>query len=86
MEKIGLDDYIRYAKEQFDCEISVKKCDNPDTFADIFAANFLNDKNRVEMVDGFAHDVNYENNTVDVQVIIDDGMSVVYSSNVGLAA
>lgn len=26
-----LDDFIRYAKEQFDCEISVKKCDKPDT-------------------------------------------------------
>ena len=27
MEKMVLDDFIRYAKEQFDCEISVKKCD-----------------------------------------------------------
>lgn len=44
MEKMVLDDFIRYAKEQFDCEISVKKCDKPDTFASIFGASFLNDK------------------------------------------
>lgn len=38
MEKMVLDDFIRYAKEQFDCEISVKKCDKPDTFDSIFGA------------------------------------------------
>ena len=81
MEKMVLDDFIRYAKEQFDCEISVKKCDKPDTFASIFGASFLNDKNCVEMVD-----VSYENISIDVQFAIDDGMSVIYSSNVGLAA
>lgn len=59
--KMVLDDFIRYAKEQFDCEISVKKCDKPDTFASIFGASFLNDKNCVEMVDGFESDVSYEN-------------------------
>ena len=51
-EKMVLDDFIKYAKEQFDCEISVKKCDKPDTFASIFGASFLNEK-CVEMVDDF---------------------------------
>ena len=76
---------IKYAKEQFDCEISVKKCDKPDTFAGIFGASFLNEKECVEIVDSFESDVSYENITIDVQFAIDDGMSVVYSS-VGLAA
>lgn len=49
MGKMVLDDFIRYAKEQFDCKISVKKCDKPDTFASIFGTSFLNDKNCVEM-------------------------------------
>ena len=44
MKKMVLDDFIKYAKEQFDCEISVKKCDKPDTFASIFGASFLNEK------------------------------------------
>lgn len=50
VEKMALDDFIRYAKEQFDCEISVKKCNKPDTFASIFGVSFLNDKNCVETV------------------------------------
>ncbi len=85
MGKMVLDDFIKYAKEQFDCEISVKKCDKPDTFAGIFGASFLNEKECVEIVDSFESDVSYENITIDVQFAIDDGMSVVYSS-VGLAA
>ena len=48
MEKMRLDDFIRYAKEQFDCEISVKKSYKPDTFADIFGTSFLNDKSSGE--------------------------------------
>lgn len=43
MEKMALDDFIKYAKEKFDCEISVKKSDEPDSFAGIFGASFLND-------------------------------------------
>ena len=38
MGKMELDDFIKYAKEQFGCEISVKKCDAPDRFAGIFEA------------------------------------------------
>ena len=81
-----LDDFIKYAKEQFGCEISVKKCDKPDTFAGIFGASFLNDKDCVEKVDGFESDLRYENITIDVQFAIEGGMSATYSSNVGLAA
>ena len=39
-----------------------------------------------DRVDGFESDVSYENISIDVQFAIDDGMSVIYSSNVGLAA
>ncbi len=86
MEKMVLDDFIKYAKEQFDCEISVKLCDKPDTFASIFGASFLNDKDCEEKVDGFESTLSYENISIDVQFAIDDGMKVTYSSNVGLAA
>ena len=38
-----LDDFIKYVKEQFDCDISIKKSDKPDTFVSIFGVSFLND-------------------------------------------
>ena len=50
-EQMGImeiDDFIRYAKEQFDCEITVKKSDKPDTFSQIFGASFLDDNSYVE--------------------------------------
>ena len=86
MEKMTLDDFIKYVKEQFDCEISVKKSDKPDTFASIFGSSFLNDRECVEMAGSFERDVSYQNTTIDVQLAIGDGMSITYSSNVGLAA
>ena len=36
-----LDDFIRYVKEQFDCDIFVEKSDTPDTFERIFGVSFL---------------------------------------------
>ena len=86
MGKMELDDFIRYAKEQFDCEISVKKCDKPDTFTSVFGASFLNDKNCVEMVDAFESDVCYENISIAVKFAVDDGMSVIPSSSIVEAA
>lgn len=86
MKKMMLNDFIKYAKEQFDCKISVKKCGEPDTFASIFGASFLNEKKCSEIVEEFESNINYENISIDVQFITNDAMSVVYSSNIGLAA
>ena len=86
MKKMMSDDFIKYAKEQFDCKISVKKCGEPDTFASIFGASFLNEKKCSEIVEEFESNINYENISIDVQFITNDAMSVVYSSNIGLAA
>ena len=47
--KIALDDFIKYAKEQFGCEISVKKSDKPDTFASIFGTSFLSPQELLKM-------------------------------------
>lgn len=86
MGKMVLDDFIKYAKEQFNCDITVKPCDKPDNFASVFGASFLNDKNYMEIVDGFERELNYENVSIDVEFTIDDGINVVYIDNVGLAA
>ena len=53
MGKMELDDFIKYAKEKFGCEVSVKMCEKPDTFADIFGASFLNDNEYMENIDDF---------------------------------
>lgn len=68
-EQMGImeiDDFIRYAKEQFDCEITVKKSDKPDTFFQIFGASFLDDNSYVEMIDDFESNVSYKNVSIDV--------------------
>ena len=36
LNKMELDDFIKYAKEKFGCEVSVEKSVNPDTFDKIF--------------------------------------------------
>ena len=51
MNKTMLDDFIRYAKEQFNCEISVKKSSTPDTFKSIFGVSFLDNENNTELED-----------------------------------
>ncbi len=86
MEKMGLDDFIKYAKEQFDCEILIKPDNNPDTFAGVFGASFIENNEGSEKVRGFECDLNYENATIEVRFDIESDMSDIYSGNVGLAA
>lgn len=61
MGKMMLDDFIKYAKEQFDCDIILKVSDNPDTFESIFGSSFNHSVDYMEKVDGFANDLCYEN-------------------------
>lgn len=84
MEKMILEDFIKYAKEQFDCDIYVKTSDMPDTFASVFGGSFLNNVEGAEKVNDF--DLSYDNTSINVQFVTDDVMCDVYSSNVGLAA
>ena len=41
------DDFIKYAKEQYNCEISLKKSNTPDTFESIFGISFIKNKNNI---------------------------------------
>lgn len=41
------DDFIKYAKEQYNYEISLKKSNTPDTFESIFGASFIKNKNNI---------------------------------------
>lgn len=42
MRKLELDDFKKYVKEEYNCDISTKESANPDTFANIFNGNFIN--------------------------------------------
>ena len=64
MGKMELDDFIKYAKEKFGCEVSVKMCEKPDTFADIFGASFLNDNEYMENIDDFEDELKYKNSSI----------------------
>lgn len=41
-KKMNLDGFLKYAKEQFDCDVFVKPCDEADPFVQIFGTSFLN--------------------------------------------
>jgi hypothetical protein len=41
------DDFIKYAKEQYNFEISLKKSNTPDTFESIFGTSFIKNKNNI---------------------------------------
>lgn len=86
MRKVGLDDFIKYAKEQFDCEICLKPSNQPDTFESVFGASFFCDENSSEIVDGFENDLCYENSSIDVEFSGSNGIGIVYDNCVGLAA
>ena len=80
------EDFIKYAKEKFGCEVSVKMCEKPDTFADIFGASFLNDNEYMENIDDFEDELKYKNSSIEVRVILEGDMDVEYDSNIGFAA
>lgn len=42
MEKLKLEDFKKYVKEEYNCDISTKESANPDTFDNIFNGNFIN--------------------------------------------
>ena len=41
MRKMSLEDFVKYAKEEFDCDIICNFDDEPDTFEKIFGTSFL---------------------------------------------
>ena len=44
-----LDDFTRYAKEQFDCDINIKRCDNSESFTTIFGSSFIDEEEGIDI-------------------------------------
>ena len=72
MVNSALDDFIKYAKEQYGCEIILKESEKPDTFEDIFGASFIMQDNNVEKVEGFGDELKYKNNFSNVCLTIEN--------------
>lgn len=47
MEKTLLDKFVKYAKEKYECEITLVPSDTPDTFESIFGVSFIEDTNQI---------------------------------------
>lgn len=85
MEKMMIDDFIDYVREQFDCDILVKSSSDPDTFSGVFGASFLEDSSGNEKFENFENSLNYENVSINVQIEVNAGIAMSYNS-IGLAA
>ncbi len=85
MKTIELEDFIRYAKERFDCEITIKKSEKPDSFEDLFGTSFLVVQDVTDVLVSDESVLCYENSTVEVNVDFDGEMAVL-NCNVEQAA
>ena len=72
MQSKALDDFIKYAKEQFGYDIILKKEDKSDSFESIFGASFLEQNPVSEVIEEFDNELQYENNYGNVCLVIPD--------------
>ncbi|MGN0357416.1 MAG: hypothetical protein ACI4E0_06315 [Blautia sp.] len=63
MERRMIADFIKYAKECFDCDIVLKHSEEPDTFESIFGSSFI--KQKMEYISDIPHELLYENIFID---------------------
>lgn len=84
-----VDDFIKYVKEQFDYDIILNSCKEPDSFASVFGASFLEQESVMEPVKGFDNELQYECSTdISVSFYFDSesGMNALCVNNLEWAA
>lgn len=67
MKNVNVEDFIRYAKKQFDCDLVLNASNDPDFFQKIFGISFLEQDNDIEIENGF-----YDNSFMDIHFSIDN--------------
>lgn len=67
MKNVNVEDFIRYAKEQFDCDLVLNASNDPDFFQKIFGISFLEQDNDIEIENGF-----YDNSFMDIHFSINN--------------
>lgn len=86
MGKMGIDDFIKYAKEQFGVEISLESDVQSDSFESIFGGTFSYTENdMISELDNIGK-VKYENESVSVKLDFATSEFITCSGIVGFAA
>lgn len=83
MDKALLDEFIKYVKEEFDCDIIAKPSDTPDTFESIFGMSFITDD--YEKVDEFEGSLKYCDDSLMVR-LCDGDITIEGNDCIGFAA
>lgn len=88
MKSSAVDDFIKYAKEQFGCDIYLQHSAESDSFVSIFGASFLNQNGPMEKVKEFNLDFQNENVTISISFEGDltNDRGVAIPENIELAA
>lgn len=87
MKKQMVEDLIKFAKEQFGYEISIKESTTPDSFESIFGASFLKQECDFFMPEGKDIKLEYKNNNVKISLESSDAKGTFYlSEEIELAA
>lgn len=86
MDRSVLDEFIQYAREQFDCGIVLEPCGKPDTFESVFGASFLWQTDSMAWLDEFEDNLQYKNVSAKVRFETESGPETVYGLNISLAA
>ena len=66
MEKMLIDEFIEYAKQQYGVDVLIEQSTEPDSFKSIFGASFLEENNNIENMDNTFEEVEYVNSCVGV--------------------
>lgn len=82
-----LDDFIRYAKEQFGYDIVAKESSAPDTFKSIFGVSFLEQDVDSYMYEGESTILQYVNDGIEISIDLQTVSDNCYSlQEMGIAA
>lgn len=88
MKSSVVDEFIKYAKEQFGCDIYLQHSAESDSFASIFGASFLNQNGPMEKVEEF--NLDFQNENVAISITFEGDLTndrgVAIPENIELAA
>jgi hypothetical protein len=67
MEKTLLEKFIEYAKEKYECDITLIPSDNPDTFKSIFGVSFIENTNQILSEELYGPEIEVEYNDISIE-------------------
>lgn len=83
MGKMSMEDFIRYAKEQFGVDVTLEKTETPDTFETLFGDLTLDNS---EILNTYEEQLVYNNENIQVNLMMSEEEQNKYSFTLGFAA